>query len=365
MDNMLDLIIECSDSKLPEDICTVLYRLPLINCIAVRVNANDIDRLKSSANIKAMHIMPHITAQMNNARKTINADNLPYSGRGITIAFLDTGICTSADFEGRITVFKDFVNGIDKPYDDNGHGTHVTGIACGSGKLSDGKYRGIAPDAKIAALKTLNNEGRGSAADILAGMQWVCDNKEKYNIRVVNLSIGTPAASSDDPLVRASEALWDLGITVVTAAGNNGPYPASISSPGISRKVITVGSNDDEFETDIWGTSIKNFSSRGPTKDCIVKPDILSPGHSITSCLANAKAEPYYRALSGTSMSTPMVSGAVADLLEKEPSLSPDDIKYMLKRSCVKLGYPHNREGWGLLNVYALLSQEVIHVRNK
>ena len=371
MDKMQELIIECNGNPLPEGLCRVKYTLPLINSLVVEIKEDDIEKLKGISDVKAVHKMPHITAQMNKARKTVNAENTAYGGKGITIAFLDTGISPTEDFRGRITVFKDLINGKKEPYDDNGHGTHVAGIACGNGSLSNGKYKGIAPQAQIAVLKTLDSDGKGSAANILAGIQWIADNSEKYNIRIVNLSIGTASTSSDDPLVRASEALWDKGITVVTAAGNNGPAPCSISSPGISRKVITVGSSDDSSETSIWGAALKNFSGRGPTLDCIVKPDVLAPGSNIVSCLNKgypAKKEVkdgYYQILSGTSMSTPMVSGAIAALLEKYPSLSPDDVKFMLKKSCSTLGFPKNREGWGLLNVGSLLSQEVIYVRNK
>ncbi len=372
MDDKLELIIECSDTQLPEGLCRIRYALPLIGCLAVEISPENLDILKKAGTIKAIHRIPHITAQMNKARRAVNADSLQYDGSGITIAFLDTGISPTKDFEGRILVFRDFINGRTAPYDDNGHGTHVTGIACGSGVLSGGKYRGIAPSASIASLKTLDSTGKGSASDILAGMQWIYDNKSKYNIRIVNLSIGTSAASGEDPLVRAAEALWDSGITVICAAGNNGPAPCTISSPGISRKIITVGSSDDENETSIWGMALKNFSGRGPTLDCVIKPDILAPGSSIVSCLsADAKREDikirdkYYQILSGTSMSTPIVAGAAAALLQKDPTLTPDDIKYMLARTSVRLGFPRNREGWGLLDAGALLSQEVYHVRNK
>lgn len=372
MDDKLELIIECNNAVLPEGLCRIKYKLPIIGCLVVEIDSKDIDRLKEVSDIKAVHRLPHITAQMNKARYTVNADKLPYEGKGVTIAFLDTGISPTKDFGDRISVFKDFINGKTEPYDDNGHGTHVSGIACGSGFLSGGKYKGIAPKASIASLKTLDDTGRGSAADILAGIQWIYDNNKKYNIRIVNLSIGTAPTANEDPLVRAAEALWDMGITVVSAAGNNGPAPCTISSPGISKKIITVGSSDDDNETNIWGASMKNYSGRGPTVDCVIKPDILAPGSQVISCLtADTKntdmkiRDSYYQILSGTSMSTPMVSGAVANLLEKYPTLTPDDVKYMLGKSSVELGFPRNREGWGLLDVGTLLSQEEYHVRNK
>ncbi len=289
-----------------------------------------------------------VTAQIVHAREKVRCTNDKYKGKGITIAFLDTGICNIYDFQNRILCFKDFINKKTMPYDDNGHGCHVAGISSGNGK-----YSGIAPLSNIVMLKTLNSEGKGNAADVLMGIKWLEENHKKSNIRIVNMSIGTGAETENDPLVAAVERLWDKGIVVVTAAGNNGPRPGTISSPGTSRKVITVGASEDEND------KTGNFSGRGPTREHIIKPDILAPGNNIYSCQCNGK----YKGLSGTSMSTPIVSGAVALLLEKYPHMSPDDVKYMLKISSTKLDYPANRQGWGLLNIKKLLEQEAVYVR--
>ena len=121
----------------------------------------------------------------------------------------------------------------------------MAGIAAGDGRMSYGRHRGVAPNANIVSVKVLDAAGRGNATDALAGIQWVIDNRERYNIRVANLSIGTKDTGSNDPLVRAVEAAWDAGIVMIVAAGNNGPAKQSITSPGTSRKVITVGASDD------------------------------------------------------------------------------------------------------------------------
>lgn len=331
----MDVIIK-KPKGISED--KIKYNLDIIDSVVV----------KNENKLNSNYENPKIYTQINNAKKTVHCDNSKYTGKNVTIAFLDTGICYIPDFHGRILYFKDFINSKRGVYDDNGHGTHVTGIAAGGGY-----YKGVAPDANIITLKVLNSSGQGNASDVLAGIQWIADNCKKFNIRIVNLSIGTSTPVKNDPLVAAVEKLWDMGIVVVTAAGNNGPGPCSISSPGTSKKIITVGSSDDEKTNKI-------FSGRGPTKDCVIKPDILAPGSNIISCKCISGT---YKKLSGTSMSTPIISGAVALLIEKEPSLSPDDIKYMLKLSSTSLNMPPNRQGWGILNIENLLNMEAVYVR--
>ncbi|NLJ96428.1 MAG: S8 family peptidase [Clostridiales bacterium] len=299
-----------------------------------------------------------------------------YYGRGVGVAIVDTGISLHKDFtEGgnRVIAFKDFVNNRKEPYDDNGHGSHVAGIIGGNGYSSKGKYRGVAPECNLIALKVLDNKGDGNISDVLAGLQWIIDNRRRYNIRVLNISVGTSAKESLDEnslLVQGVNAVWDSGVTVVVAAGNNGPNPMSISTPGISRKVITVGSSDDNVSVDLFGSKTKDYSGRGPTPFCIKKPDIVAPGSNIVSCNINQyvargrnKTSRYqmsncpmmYTVKSGTSMATPVVSGAIALLLSAYPELKNRDVKLKLRNSAVDLGQSWEKQGWGLLNVKNLL----------
>ena len=168
------------------------------------------------------------------------------TGKGITAAVLDTGIFPHMDFDGRIVAFRDLVYGRETPYDDNGHGTHVCGILGGSGRASGGKYQGAAPGCRFVVVKILDRRGNGRKQDILAAIDWVCKERIRLNIRILNISVGTTEQEKtvDDLLVQAVERAWDDGITVVTAAGNLGPAPGSITAPGSSRKVITVGAGD-------------------------------------------------------------------------------------------------------------------------
>ncbi len=224
------------------------------------------------------------------------------------------------------------------------------------------------------SIKVLDQEGAGSSADVLAGIQWLLDNRKRYNIRVANLSVGTSDTLEQDPLVRSVEAVWDAGIVVTVAAGNNGPGAGTVTSPGISRKVITIGASDDNQSVQIWGDTLENYSGRGPTPECVIKPDILAPGADIVSCLTQTLPESRlnshktkivsssYIQMSGTSMSTPIVTGAVALLLQKYSHLRPDQVKLMLKKAAINLNYPQNHQGWGLINIYKLLNEEVRHV---
>ena len=270
------------------------------------------------------------------------------TGKGIGVAVLDTGIYPHIDFDGRITGFRDFLQGKKQPYDDNGHGTHVAGIIGGNGKASQGRYCGIAPGCSLVSLKILDKRGNGNMKDVVKALRWLKMNGKQLGIRIVNISVGTVGKGDRNSalLIQGVEELWDEGFIVVTAAGNMGPEPGSITAPGSSRKVITVGSSDLLDPT-------AGISGRGPTKECVCKPDILTPGVGIVAC---SPGIPYgYAVKSGTSMSTPRVSGAIALMLEKDPFLTNVEIKMLLKEAARDLGYERNRQGWGELDINAFL----------
>ncbi|MCM1244091.1 MAG: S8 family peptidase [Roseburia sp.] len=288
---------------------------------------------------------------MNRVRDIVNANSVHKNnilGSGACIAVLDSGIANHPDFGTRIRGWYDTVNGRLSPYDDNGHGTHVAGIAAGSGAASHGSLRGMAPSAELVSVKILDQYGEGMIPNILKGINWVIKNRLRYGINIVNISVGTTDGKRFDEnsnFVKKVNELWDMGIVVAASAGNKGPEPYSISAPGNSRKIITVGYY-----------SKQSNSSVGPTTLCIKKPDVVTPGQQITSCSHSFATGNAYIRKSGTSMATPVVSGSIALLLSKYPYLTPKEVKLRLKNSCTDLNLPHSNQGWGLLNVENLLS---------
>ncbi|MDO5417846.1 MAG: S8 family peptidase [Lachnospiraceae bacterium] len=277
------------------------------------------------------------------------------TGKGVGVAVLDTGVYLHPDLREQVAGFKDMVRGRQLPYDDNSHGTHVCGIIGGSGQASGGRFRGMAPECRLVCVKVLDQKGNGYASDVLAGLRWVRENRERYGIRIVNISVGSfnrKAMGENSALVKGVDAAWDEGLVMVIAAGNQGPKAMSITTPGISRKAITVGSSDDDREITVMGNRLVDYSGRGPTRDCVRKPDIVAPGSGIISC-SNLPGK--YQIKSGTSMSTPLVSGAIALLLEKYPEMTNKDVKLRLRERAVDLGLPPNQQGWGMLHVGKLL----------
>lgn len=284
------------------------------------------------------------------------------NGTGVTVAFMDTGIVPHPDFGQRILAFQDFCNGKEYLYDDNGHGTHVAGIVAGNGSMSgtvNGKYGkiprycGVAPGAGIVMLKVLDAEGSGTTATVLRGVEWLLSVKEEYKIRLLNISVGMlPSAGINEQraLLEAVDRVWNSGIMVVAAAGNNGPGENSVTIPGISRRILTVGSSDDE-SVPVRGLG-SGYSGRGPTECCIVKPEILAPGTNIVSCSRSKKG---YQAKSGTSMAAPVVTGALALAYQKYPYLTPAEMKLRLYERAYPRGSQLKKKCWGQIHVENLI----------
>ena len=279
-----------------------------------------------------------------------------YTGKGIGIAIFDTGIFLHPDLKERIVEMNDYIGNKAYPYDDNGHGTHVAGIIAGDGKLSNGKYAGIAPKALLYSYKILNENGNGNLKGAIEALEECILMAKEKRIRIINFSMGMGKnvdREEKELLLNCLEKAWDNNIVVVCAAGNEGPMQGSITPPGNLRKIITVGAMDDEDESLVENLN-HGYSSRGPTRSCIVKPEVVAPGTNIMSC--NNTERPAYTLKSGTSMSTPVVSGAIALLLEKYPGMTPAQVKLRLYHTCEDLHLDKNHQGWGCVNIRGILT---------
>ena len=297
------------------------------------------------------------------------------TGMGVTVAVVDSGIAAHPDLGTRVVAAIDFTAAMPavstSPLGDpGGHGTHVAGLIAGDGTSSAGRYAGVAPDANVVDVRVIGADGSTTLSTVLRGLEWILQNRRTYNIRVVNMSFGAAARSSytEDLLATAAEVLTFAGVVVVVAAGNSGPGPATITTPAIDPFVITVGALDDAGTPSLLDDSIASFSSRGPTPvDGIAKPDVVAPGRKMVSLRAAGStldalyperrfgtdplADPAYFVLSGTSMATPVVAGVVALLLQRDPSLTPAQIKYRLVSTARPLAFaPASSAGAGMVN---------------
>lgn len=298
---------------------------------------------------------------MNRVKKLIHTDyayKTGLTGKNITVAIMDTGIAPHSDFTGRILAFHDLYQHKVGLYDDNGHGTHVAGIVAGDGMMSrqiggNIDYSGIAPEANLVVLKILDEKGNGNTARVLEGIEWILKNKDVYHISLLNISVGmlpSAGAKEQQELLAAVDEAWKQGVMVVAAAGNNGPKDNTVTIPGISRKILTVGSCDDKGKDETRkGSKLKSgYSSMGPTECCIIKPEILAPGTNITSCNKDGKG---YQMKSGTSMATPVVTGALALAFQKYPYLSPAEMKLRIYERAYPRGAQLGKKNWGIIHV--------------
>jgi serine protease AprX len=287
--------------------------------------------------------------------KVVKADSAwqkGITGRGVTVAVLDTGVASVPDLAGRLVQVRDDPTGQVTPCknlsgeldcnDRYGHGTFIAGLVAGNGASSGGKWKGVAPEASILSVKAAGADGAADVSNILAAIQWVVSFKDRYNIRVLNLSLGTDSKQDwkVDPLNYAVERAWAAGMTVVVSASNEGPAAGTITKPADDPWVITVGATDDRGTAGVSDDQLPDFSGRGPTAHGLAKPDVAAPGAHVISLRAPGSTIdttfPYYvdgsyRRGSGTSMATGVVSGVAALVLQANPGFTPDRVKHVLK----------------------------------
>lgn len=264
------------------------------------------------------------------------AEDLGLTGQGVNICIIDSGIDDSIheSLKGKFVAgFNALTDTIENPDDDNGHGTHVAGIALGSGGPSR-TYAGVAPAAGLIDVKVLDSSGRGTVADVIQGIDFCKFYKDVYNIDIISISVVTPGfySAGDDVISQAVNSAVDSGLVVTTCAGNDGPAASTITSPGAADKAITVGNLNDMGTIVRGDDSISFSSSRGPRIDDgdfdlfdEMKPEITAIGSNIISAQFNSEAG--YVTHSGCSMATPAVAGLAALLMEFNPQATPDKVK--------------------------------------
>ncbi len=357
-----------------------------VNAVSVSLTGAQIKLISQDPNVKYITPNRPTKGSLDITTSTVNANaawSMGYSGTGIGVAVIDSGIYAHPDLSTsngtgtRVVYSQSFVPGLDAS-DQFGHGTHVAGIVGSNGKSSTGSaytrtLKGVAPNVNLINLRVLDQNGAGTDASVIAAIDEAITLKNTYNIRVINLSLGRPVWESYtlDPLCQAAEAAYQAGIVVVAAAGNFGRDNSmdehgygTIVAPGNDPYVITVGAMNDMGTASRSDDQIASFSSKGPTPiDNLVKPDLVAPGNGTvslmspgstlaTTCTSCIVTNSYYQTngtgnsgtymrLSGTSMATPVVSGAVALLLQQYPTLTPDQVKARLMKTAQKISTPY------------------------
>ncbi|MFX1293302.1 MAG: S8 family peptidase [Promethearchaeota archaeon] len=324
----------------------VIFIHKLINAVTIEaspqtiLNLSDKDIVVKIWEDVEVHMFLHESVPIINVPKVWEKGA---EGEGIVVAIVDTGVDGEhPDLRGKLLKSADFTN--EGYFDGNGHGTHVGGTVCGTGASSNGKYVGIAPKANLIAAKVLDSSGSGTFSGVLAGIEWATDQKP----HVMNLSLGANVAGScdgTDPICLGVDAAMDKGVVVCVAAGNAGPGSSTVGTPGCAKKVITVGASDKNDQI-AW------FSSRGPTKDGRIKPDVLLPGYNIIAARAKDTSmghviDEFYTQASGTSMATPHCCGVAALILSANSNLTPTQIKQKLMQTAIDLKYDPNTQGSG------------------
>jgi serine protease AprX len=390
-DRLVQVIVRTDDVPRVERLVANLggltgIRLPSINAVVARLPESGLDVLADTPGVRAVSLDRPIHGTLDRTASAIGArwvaENLGLDGTGIGIATIDSGVTRAHDDlgPGRIVHFVDFVRFRTQPYDGYGHGTHVAGIIAGNGYHSDGARRGVAPGAHLVVLKALDENGEGYISNAIAALDYAVEHRAAYNIRAINLSVaaGVYESYKSDPLTQAAARAVEAGIVVVTAAGNLGRNArglvqhGGITAPGNAPWVLTVGASTHNGTIDRRDDRVASFSSRGPGAiDRVAKPDLVAPGVGIESLAETGSTlfaarpdarlwgtvpaqAPAYLSLSGTSMAAPVVTGTVALVLEANPSLTPAQVKAVLKAS----SEPHPNEeamaqGAGFLNAKA------------
>lgn len=312
----------------------------IIDGFAITLTVEALDELQEKGFVDEIEYDYDVSTMLSDSSSKVNAvsirENQGITGQDINVAVLDSGISNHEHLD--VSLDRDHTG--DGIQDRNGHGTHVAGIIASKHP----ENTGITPDANIQNIKVLNDEGQGKASNVIKGLETAINN----DADIITLSLGAEIEQCDgtDAISRAVDQVTNQGIITIVAAGNTGPEQGTITSPGCARNAITVGAINNQ-------NRITEFSARGPTYDGRNKPDIVAPGSQIISTHLNNEMI----ALSGTSMAAPHISGIAAMSKQKEPSLTPQQFKNLLKDTATDIGRDYNQQGAGLANTQKLIQE--------
>ncbi len=337
---------------------SVRHQIQMGNYVSMAIPTRDVHRLAREDWVERLELDRKVYASLDRSLPIIGVPqmrDMDFDGQGVTVAIVDTGVDRHhPDIRGRIAATKDFtLDGFD---DRSGHGTHVAGIIAGDGMSFAGKYAGIAPAATLLVAKALRSDGTGRMSDCMAAVEWAVE----LGADVINLSLGTKGpADGEDALCDICNRAVGAGAIVCVAAGNDGPDRSTIGSPGAARWVIAVGACDDNDQ-------VPDFSSRGPTEDGRMKPDVVAPGVDIVSCRAGnaGLGQPIgkdYTSATGTSMAAPHVAGLAALIKQAKPDATPQLVSEALTSTAKHLNYGEWIQGAGRVNGFEALTHAQTH----
>lgn len=374
----------------------VSREFPIINAVSAMLTLSQAEKIRELGGVRIHDDRTVITSSLvssvdsgfkinNYISEQTGADrlhDLNITGRGVTVAIVDSGtnmwgsigsyLFRDSKRKQRVSVKYDALKGHETYYyndDQNGHGSHVSGLIASSLRDEDGNFNGIAPDVYLLSVKAFDANGESSYSKVLDALNWIFENRYTYKIRVVNLSLGAKVQSHywNDPINQAVMRLWDAGVVIVSSAGNNGE-DMGITVPGNTPYIITVGAaTDSTTPYNMSDDRVASFSSKGPTYEGFIKPEVLAYGSQIASKLDERYLSTLwslsteganYSEISGTSQAAAIVTGVVALMISNDPYVTPNDVKCRLMQTAIPANngematYSPFEQGAGLVNAY-------------